>query len=340
MKYLRHENLKHREYDLYGLSNLRYIDTDLAFEPVFYFLERNDYFIESNDRMESDAVLEIRKKFPNLKQYIENKKFYNLYSMMGYLLSKGQYKYEKEIFQYLLRDYKGFTFKYDYKSLIYYLDEFYLDPANELIKNKEFFRAKWLINEAVKRLSLIDTKPLDQTPFPFIDYQNKLLLLRTLLDNPEENIRDLKSSIQIYSVLKSYYEPINYEVLDTINISVNSEFYPVYMYLKGVRELSKNKNINKAFNIFKSVNDLNGSNDFLRQLNFHLLARCVFWNCDINNYANKEKSIDQLLKIKKSLESLNLQSDIDYYINYLNNPSARKTKKTNQEENFILNLSL
>ncbi len=341
MKYLRHENVKHREYDLYGLSKLRYIDTDFVFEPVYYFLEWNDYFVESRDRMESDAVLEVRKKFPHLKQYIENKRFYNLYSLMGYLLSKGQYKYEKDLFTYLLTDYTDFNFKYDHKSIIYYLNRYYLLPAKELIDKKDFFRAKWLINEAINRLNLVDTKPLDQTPYTYIDYQNRLLLLRVFLDNPEENIRDLHSSNQIYSILKHDYKLINYEVLDTVSLDENSDFKAFSFYLKGVEELSRKKNATTAFDIFKKVDKLNESNDFLRQLNLHLLARCIFWNCDYNNYKNKERSIAQLYKIKKSLISSNLQSDIDHYIKYLNNPQPnRKTSIMNNEENLILNLSL
>jgi hypothetical protein len=341
MKHLRHENVKHREYGLYGLSNLRYVDSDAAFEPIYYHLERNDYFIESEKRMESIAILEVRKMFPHLKQYMEKKRFNNLYSLMGYLLSKGQYKYEKELFRYLLTDYKDFTFKYDHKSMIYYLNRYYLRPAKELIDKKKFFRAKWMITEALSRLNLVDTKPLDQTPFTFIDYQNRLLLLRAFLDNPEENIRDLHNSNQIYSIINHNYKLINHEVLDTVSINKTSDFKAFYIYLKGVEELSRKKNAVTAFDMFKKVDKQNESNDFLRQLNLHLFARCIFWNCDYNNYENKEKSIAQLYKIKMSLTSSNLQSDIDYYIKYLNNPQPKgKINITNNEESLILNLSL
>jgi len=337
LKYLRAQNLKHLEYDIEGVKRNF---TDYAFSPIRNHLIYNDYHLETENRKETQAVMEVREKFPELNQYIGNKKFYNYWRVMAYFQSEGKYNIEKKLLIHLLTDSPYFDFEDDYENFCDYIYEYYLYPSQRLIDNHQYSRAKWMINKALQRSLIVDTQPVKVIE-EWRDYINKVILQRCLINNPEDAVLETKNFRAIYDILT--WGRISRKELNEIRISETSEYYPFWLYLNGTILLQEKK-VAEAFNIFKEVSKKNKSNTYLNDLNLHLLARCIFWSCHNNNLNNRTKHISQLNKIKRKISVDNLKSDIDHYISFLENPPTEYYEKEdfNEKNNidFILELNL
>ncbi len=309
--YLRSENLENLSY---SIQRPKYFRNDLGFSSIAYYLEENDYYLYEQNFIEPDEVLKIRKKFPELERFYEKNKFSDIFEMTSFLLSKAEYDAEEKILNYIVSDYELFTSNFiDFER---YIRNFYLRPAWNLIRVHQFSRAKWFINKAFDRILLDDTDPLRR-----LHTVDECMILKCILENQEYFDTHFKDGEQILDIFEynNGYKIISKRNIDKIEITEKSKFYPISLYLKGVSLLKENK-IEDAFTVFKKVNSVNKNNKFLKQLNMHLLARCLFWDCHNGKLKNKNIRIKQLTLILNKTKNSNLSTDIKHYIDFLKNP--------------------
>jgi hypothetical protein len=345
------QNFRNRNYDLYDLRNFKrersyhfiinppkYITGDSFFSNDYYsqIFENLSYHYCYTDLIkqgdESPALSDVRVKFIDLKPIIENKSFYSVFNLLVYLNSISKSDVEQKILRYLLKDSPYFDFDTENIYFTNYILNYYINPTFIFIRNKQYYKAKWMIQEAVNRLFIVDTDPLNKPPAKYIDFLNKVLLMRTILDDPSEIMLDVKNFELIYAIINESNYDIFYDTksptlyndeFTELKIDKASKFYPIYLYMNGLQMIKK-RDYQQAFSLFKEVYNSNSGNAFLNQLDLNLLARCLFWNSNKSQFKNKKLIIIQLKKIKDKLTIPNFITDIDFYINYIISPTPPK----------------
>jgi len=326
-----------------GTDGYKQRDTDFAFTPIRRNLISNSYYIEREESYESDEVSELKNNFSEVRKLTKGKNFYNKWQLLGFIQSKGKYKIEEEVLEYILKESPSFDISSDYRRFKNYVFGYFINPSIFLTENHQYSRAKWMLNEGIKRLLIIDTPPLNNTSYDYRSDLNLTIVLRCLIENPHEANLETSHFNQIFKIVTNAENFTEiYSKINNVTITKESNLYPYILYLNGTKQLKERK-IKEAFKLFKEVNKLNKTNQYLKQLNFHLMARCIFWSCHDKNLKGKQKAISQLKKIKTRISILNLQNDIDYYIDYLLNPPDdhfQSDEEENDKIDFTLDLNL
>ena len=108
----------------------------------------NNYFYSSNYYDQTDVVIDIYKTFPEILNFSNNQKCYNLFDLIRYLHSIEKHEFIVKVMKYYIEEYIN-KFKvttiheYYYKnnivtSLLDFLENTYISNLEEYIKSKDF----------------------------------------------------------------------------------------------------------------------------------------------------------------------------------------------------------
>lgn len=284
---------------------------------------------------ESPIVKKIKSsEYSNLlPENIKKNKYSSLYTLLNHLLDLGMYdEYHKIIMlwaksidnnSYLLKDLE----KNEYYDFIYsqtnhridlleYLDNILINSAIESLINYQIDGAKWMIDRAWK--VIITSNDFD---YRIKDSVDRIILLKTILDNPYEVYVDLNKYLFLMVISNKKFNEEYIKKLNNINGS--SYFNDLKTYWQAVHLFRKQK-----FGVAKDkVSSLlnNTNNKYLSELSWLLNARCIFWEAvEQKKQKNKtyvDKSIRILEKIKVN-SIYNYKEDIEHYINTLKKDST------------------
>jgi len=221
-----------------------------------------------------------------------------------------------------------------------------MTPIDQLIKQKQFDRAKALSEQLLKRIKLVDTFALNKTNIDSRARVNKSYLLSLLLadtyqcylaSNYINNLIPTFSADQSLSISnelggdqKAYETAGLSEGYDadltsrfTVNIThrldrdldtlVLSEYKS---YWKGI-ELFRAKQFDESAKEFNKCRGKAKSNILLHDLCSIWLARSYIWKQLKQHSENKKETLAILRELKQEITLPNLASDIADYINYL-----------------------
>ena len=325
---IRDANLKHKYFYIENINKLDppTIDGVIFTEDQWRYATTGTYSVHSS-HFESDAVKEIRKKFPELKGLTQNKSFYGLYSLCTFLLKENEYEKEFEILQFFVNHSESSKLKDNsnispYRDFYDYIRYNYINFGVALFKRNQFKEASFYIQEAYRRLALIDTPPYK---FDSRINLNNVILFKALLDCEEEIlinynlIQDL--TFDWYGTIHFNWENID---LSKIDRNISPKLFLFSNYLKGTRELENNR-YESAYHYFK-ISSQAKNMDLIRELSILCTARTYYWEF-LNDVWDKRDDIekDQVLSrihileknlrnIRKSQLTPNFLSDLDYYI--------------------------
>lgn len=327
---LREVNKKHKYFYLKNLNQLEPpVINSSVFTPHQWLFESQGVYSNYNTSFESKIVASVRKEFPELNDFLGDRRFNGLYSLCSFLLKRNEFSKEFEILKYYVEDsghYKaneeyGDPYRYYYN----YINYNYVNTALTLLKGNQFKQAKFYLNEAWRRLTLIDTPP---DKYKFRNELNGVILLNVLLSNTKELITNYKMTRVLIDSITSCFEYGFYCNFETLEVNVIDkkefpEYYYFLSYLHGVSKLNSGQ-YEDALKDFK-ISMQTRNNSMLKEISILGIARSSFWKFHDQYWTDLSKGRMELIKLNRSLEKLksqltekNFKSDIDYYMTFFN----------------------
>lgn len=321
--YFQHLNLKIKSYKIANHA----VPKD-KFDP---FLS-NVYTFDNVDEMNGNVVSNILRTNKNIKDFIGEKKFDSFYGLSSYLLSNHQYDIEFQLLeQFTKKNSFDETYYKDVYDYVNHLNTHFVKPIHETIEYNCFARAQWLVNNAAKRLDLIDTNPsIGQDVNRLI---NQILLYRILLSNPKESFIDSKLVKKLSQAIQQNFNKRNIDIDD--EPAKTKELNCLLKYIEGVSFFQNDEYILAYKKFDESETCTERSN--LRELSKLLKARCIFWGIKDFKSGFDKKELEEILN---GLNFKNYRSDLIFYLNELKGAVNLNNFSQTNDSAYLNQLSL
>ncbi|NBA88427.1 hypothetical protein GVN16_21820 [Emticicia sp. CRIBPO] len=355
--YFSKSNLLASSYTIRNLESGLIMPSDPLIRTLFEKASKQSFYSGSN--VNSKKVESVLIKFPKIVSVLRGRQFESLYDLLIYLRINGRYKDEVEVLKYYLRELMGNSVD-ERKAYLSYVEDTYIKPSEEAIKDMQFGRGQWMMREGLLRLMLLDTNPLNSEDKD-INYRINRIYLASIassdivdlladgesfenlvpLDFNEKSSKNLAEAEYLTSNEKRYDSSSKVSIdFNQRAFSDTTSFKALKYYWNGLRYFW-DQDYSKALSHFITASFFTKDKLFF-DLILNMKIRCLFWNCIQNNLKNKNAVISEIILQKEKLHYPNFKTDFQYYISYLENPVKDEGKVIEPllPENKIIDLEI
>ncbi|MBO9573967.1 MAG: hypothetical protein J7497_17395, partial [Chitinophagaceae bacterium] len=275
------------------------------------------------------------KENTNVIRLVQKRSFASLYGLTNYLASYGNFGQEAAcLMTYATNNIDSVHYR-GLGDYLKYLEESYYVTAIELTNTGQYSKAKWYADELVKRIDMVDFRPLHFLTYRERYFVNESYLLQMLLADPEGCIMD-KAAVQkllpekltqVWEVIKDQEDrSAQTKAFLREHRSILNEHRSPYLrdfkrYCEGMLLFHQNL-YDIAFEIFEELSSSSKVKS-IRDFSVLLQARCIYWGyMEEKDKGKKEITMRRIGELTKQPVKSTILSDIHYYVRYLNGNTA------------------
>lgn len=322
-------NVRNRDYALENFEETT-MNKGKLLPATFSFLyqenEEYKYFLNRPDG--TGSFINIKKSendtINSAWEFVRNKKFSEFQMLTHMALYKKNDELDKALDIFFSKEVISES---EISSYLSFIDNFYIDPCYFALTQKQYLQARLLIDKAYKLLKKIDTKPLKYLNTEENSTISKVFLTKILLSDLYSICLDNVNLIELYPNINKSSKKLTVKKTYVPNQNSSTQMYENYFY--GLNTF-RQKDYLKASSIFIYLAQ-NSQNLILKDISNLMSVRCLVWDCINKKFNNKKQVIESIKKIKKLVREKSLASDVEFYINFLTNPTTEDENDVEKE---------